>query len=53
MLMGGKLSQADANQELRKLLSAKDVERKPPGSVVDGRRYEEELLVFAARPNLY
>jgi hypothetical protein len=41
-------SQTEADQELRALLSARNVERKPPGSVVDGRRYEEELLVFSA-----
>jgi hypothetical protein len=40
-------SLADANRKLGETLSVKHVERKPPGSVVDGRRYEEELLVFA------
>jgi hypothetical protein len=40
------ISQANANLELRNILSARKVETKPPGSVVDGRRYEEELLVF-------
>jgi len=48
VLTAEKTSQTEADQKLRALLSARNVERKPPGSVVDGRRYEEELLVFAA-----
>jgi hypothetical protein len=40
------VSEANANLELRNILSRRKVETKPPGSVVDGRRYEEELLVF-------
>ena len=48
MLTAENTSQAELDQELHVLLSARSVERKPPGSVVDGRRYEEELLVFAA-----
>jgi hypothetical protein len=28
------------------LLSLKKIETRPPGSIVDGRRYEEELLIF-------
>jgi hypothetical protein len=39
-------SQERADLELRNALSARRVETKLPGSVVDGRRYEEELLVF-------
>jgi len=35
-----------ANEKLEQLLSSRHVNMKPPGSVVDGRRYEEELLVF-------
>lgn len=38
---------SEANRKLGEDLSARHVDRKPPGSVVDGRRYEEELLVFA------
>ena len=48
MLTAQNVSQTEADRELRALLSARNVERRPPGSVVDGRRYEEELLVFAA-----
>lgn len=36
-----------ANRELGELLAARHVDRKAPGSVVDGRRYQEELLVFS------
>jgi len=38
----------EANENLEQLLSARHVNLKPPGSVVDGRRYQEELLVFEA-----
>lgn len=48
MLMQQKSTQAEVDQELRALLSSRGIHRKPPGSVVDGRRYEEELLVFTA-----
>ncbi len=48
MLVEGKNTRAEAEQELLKLLSSRTIETKPPGSVVDGRRYEEELLVFTA-----
>jgi len=37
----------EANRKFGETLSARRVDRRPPGSVVDGRRYEEELLVFA------
>lgn len=42
------ISREEANRRLGEALSTRHVDRKPPGSVVDGRRYEEELLVFAA-----
>lgn len=38
----------EANENLEQLLSSRHVNLKPPGSVVDGRRYQEELLVFEA-----
>lgn len=37
-----------AEVKLVKLLAGRRLDRMPPGSVVDGRRYEEELLVFSA-----
>jgi len=39
-------SSGEANEKLDRLLSSRHVDRKPPGSIVDGRRYQEELLVF-------
>ncbi len=36
----------EANRKMETLLSKRKIERKPPGSVFDGRRYEEQLLVF-------
>jgi len=41
-------SQAEANRKLGETLTTRHVDRKPPGLVVDGRRYEEELLVFTS-----
>jgi hypothetical protein len=42
------ISREEADRKLGELLAQRQVDRKPPGSVVDGRRYEEELLVFSA-----
>jgi len=36
----------DANEKLGALLSSKHIDIRPPGSIVDGRQYQEELLVF-------
>jgi len=48
----GMLSDVPSRDEIERnvgqYLSKKRVELKQPGSVVDGRRYEEELLVFAS-----
>jgi len=41
------LSLAEADRRLNELLTRKHMTVKPPGSVVEGRRYEEELLVFS------
>jgi hypothetical protein len=46
LLKNEKITPAEANVQLAELLSSRKVDRKPPGSIVDGRRYEEELLVF-------
>ncbi|HMK83730.1 MAG TPA: ParB N-terminal domain-containing protein [Candidatus Bathyarchaeia archaeon] len=37
----------NANKKLDAFLSGRRIDRKPPGSIVDGRRYQEELLVFS------
>jgi len=37
----------EANREFGEMLATRHVERKAPGSIVDGRRYQEELLVFS------
>lgn len=47
-LMSKGVSQTEADKRLLKLLNKRRVDRKAPGSIVDGRRYEEELLVFTA-----
>jgi hypothetical protein len=47
MLIDQRPSHYEANRKFGEALSARRVDRRPPGSVVDGRRYEEELLVFA------
>ena len=41
-------SSEEANEKLEQLLSSRRVTLKPPGSVIDGRRYQEELLIFEA-----
>jgi len=46
MLIDPTISRGEADKKLGELLAQRHVERKPPGSIVDGRRYEEELLIF-------
>lgn len=46
-LLMDSVSREEADRRLGELLAKRHVDRKPPGSVVDGRRYEEELLIFA------
>jgi hypothetical protein len=48
LLTDSAISREEADRKLGELLAARRVERKPAGSLVDGRRYEEELLVFSA-----
>ncbi len=48
LLTDPKISREEANRELGKLLGQRHIDRKPPGSMIDGRRYEEELLLFSA-----
>ncbi len=48
LLTNPKISREEANRELGKLLGQRHIDRKPPGSMIDGRRYEEELLLFSA-----
>jgi hypothetical protein len=46
LLMDSQLSLRETDEKLGELLAARKVDRKPPGSMIDGRRYDEELLVF-------
>ena len=48
ILKDATISQQEADRKLGNLLAERQVERKDPGSIVDGRRYEEELLVFSS-----
>ena len=48
MLTKQGVSEQEANLELDELLLARPIQERPPGSVVDGRRYEEETLIFAS-----
>lgn len=48
MLTDRAISREEADRKLGELLAQRHVERKPPGSLVDGRRYEEELLIFSS-----
>jgi hypothetical protein len=48
MLIDSSISREMADRKLGELLAERHIQRKPPGSVVDGRRYEEELLIFSS-----
>ena len=48
LLMDPTISRKEADGRLGKLLMGRRVDRKPPGSVIDGRKYDEELLVFSS-----
>jgi hypothetical protein len=48
LLTDPEISSEEANRRLGELLAQMHIDRKPPGSTVDGRRYEEELLLFSA-----
>jgi hypothetical protein len=46
-LTNPELSCEEADQRLCEILGKRRIDRKPAGSVFDGRRYEEELLIFS------
>ena len=48
LLSDSEISSSEADQRLGKLLGERKVDRKPPGSVIEGRHYDEELLVFSS-----
>jgi L-serine kinase (ADP) len=47
LLTDAEITCQEADHRLRELLERRKIERKPPGSVIDGRRYDEELIVFS------
>ena len=47
LLTNATTSRQEADNELSELLARRRIDRKPPGSIVEGRRYDEELLVFS------
>ena len=47
LLRDANISLTEANRKMDELLNRKNVIVKPPGSIVDGRRYDEELLIFS------
>ena len=47
LLRNSAISREEADGQLSDILSRRRMERKPPGSFVEGRRYDEELLVFS------
>jgi len=49
ILKDSNINLAEADTMLRQLLMQRYVNRKPPGSIVDGRRYDEELLIFTTQ----
>lgn len=46
MLTDKEISLEEANRELGEFLARRHIDKKPAGSIVEGRRYEEELLIF-------
>jgi len=40
------ISSREADEKLGELLADRRIDRRPPGSVIDERRYDEELLLF-------
>ena len=42
------ITRQEADQKLGELLAGRRIDRRPPGSVIDGRRYDEEILVFSS-----
>jgi hypothetical protein len=47
LLTDPNISLQEADEKMDELLVQRKIERKPPGSVIDGRRYDEELIVFS------
>jgi hypothetical protein len=47
MLRDTTVSLTEADHQLHELLARKHMEIRPPGSIMEGRRYDEELLVFS------
>jgi hypothetical protein len=47
LLTNQDISREEADQRLSEVLGKRRLERKPAGSVFDGRRYDEELLIFS------
>jgi len=47
LLIDPHISLHEADEKLDELLTRRRIERKPPGSVIDGRRYDEEVIMFS------
>jgi len=47
LLTNGTISCQEADSKLGELLARRRIDKKPPGSILEGRRYDEELLVFS------
>ena len=47
LLTNATISRQEADSQLGELLATRRIDKKPPGSFVEGRRYDEELLVFS------
>jgi hypothetical protein len=47
LLTDPQITRQEANEKLGELLARRRIDRSPPGSVIDGRQYDEELLVFS------
>ncbi len=46
LLKDEKLTTAEVNRKFLDILSSRNVRRMPAGSVIEGRRYDEEVFLF-------
>ncbi len=48
LLRNGTLTSEEANRRFLEMLNSRKLQRIPPGSVIEGRRYDEEVYLFSS-----
>ena len=46
LLKEEKLTSDEANEEFLRIMNSRKIQRMPPGSIIEGRRYDEEVYLF-------